>query len=89
MGTTPSHTDPTKPALQRHLDSGFCGLHFPTLVATMGITKNMTGIATRLQTNARQVERELHQLYEPYEGLVLQHLNWIFDTTLDTKTMAN
>ena len=41
-------------------------------------------LATRLQAQAIQVDRELQLFYDDYAEVVPQHLRWIFDTSLDT-----
>ena len=41
-------------------------------------------LATKLQTQALQVDRELQMIYDEYSSNVPQDLRWIFDTPIDT-----
>ena len=42
-------------------------------------------LATTQEAATRQVDRELVLLYDTFEDNVPQHLQWIFDTTIDTR----
>ena len=41
-------------------------------------------LATRLQAQAHQVDRELQLFYEEHAGTAPQNLKWIFDTSIET-----
>ena len=40
---------------------------------------------TRLQAEERQTLRDLQQFYDANDGVVSPHLQWIFDTPLETR----
>ena len=40
-------------------------------------------MATRVQAQSRQVDYELLAFFADYEGTALQHMQWLFDTTLE------
>ena len=42
-------------------------------------------LATQQQATARQVDRELQMFYDNYEDQAPQHLQWIFDITIDVR----
>ena len=41
-------------------------------------------MATQIQAQERQLEHEIQQFHEDYAEKVLQHLGWLFDTTIET-----
>ena len=41
-------------------------------------------LTTRLQAQARQVDHEIKQFHKEYASNVPQHLQWLFDTSIET-----